>query len=163
MRWGTRERRCQEQQEHPGESQPVRGEMYPAAARAQGDVGRSCFIHSRPVASSAQVEFHNWNLNKGGQWFSLPPPPPSSWPFGSPPSSRNLCHLSSVTRARLPSKKSARPPAISHRNALPTFHGVAFVSGGLGVGVGVRFLSRFVWWDGGGWCPGLGIRLEGGF
>lgn len=33
---------------------------------------RSCFIYLRPVASSAQVEFHSWNLNKGGQGFSPP-------------------------------------------------------------------------------------------
>lgn len=31
---------------------------------------RSCFIYLRPVASSAQVEFHSWNLNKDGQGFS---------------------------------------------------------------------------------------------
>jgi len=31
---------------------------------------QSCFIYLRPVASSAQVEFHSWNLNKGGQGFS---------------------------------------------------------------------------------------------
>lgn len=39
-------------------------------SRCGGDVARSCFIYLRPVASSAQVEFHSWNLNKGGQGFS---------------------------------------------------------------------------------------------
>lgn len=38
-------------------------------SRCGGD-SRSCFIYLRPVASSAQVEFHSWNLNKGGQGFS---------------------------------------------------------------------------------------------
>ena len=56
-------------------------------SRCGGDVARSCFIYLRPVASSAQVEFHSWNLNKGGQGFS----PASSSSSSSSSSLSPLC------------------------------------------------------------------------
>jgi len=51
---------------------------------------RSCFIYLRPVASSTQVEFHSWNLNKGGQGFS---PGRFIFPRSSPSSALNCAAL----------------------------------------------------------------------
>ena len=64
---------------------------------------RSCFIYSRPVASSAQVEFHSWNLNKGGQGFSV-------CASRSPPSTRAILYL-----------ERARPGRLSGGNRLSSY------------------------------------------